>query len=160
MVVRLLPGNSEFTLILTIRPESEPDAAGEVIIELGTGQRVSLDLKQRFFRVLRILIEAAWDDRNLALEVKGLRSQSAIGRHYAAQAGVTATPGDSVINQYVMKIRQAFRCAIEELVAEAGISAPPSTPEVIMTTRGLGYSIGDLNVILVDHTATEDSSCG
>ena len=159
MVQRLLPGNCEITLIVTIRPESTRYAAGEVVIELSTGQRISVRLKPRFFRVLRILIEAAWHDRDLGLEVKGLRRQSVIGRHYAEQENVTVAPGDRVINRYVWEIRKAYKCAIEELFEKAGLAVPVSIPEIIMTTRGFGYSIGDLNVILVDHTATEACSC-
>ncbi len=160
MVVRLLPGKSEFTLVMTIRPESEPDAAGEVLIELDTGHRVSFELKGRYFRVLRVLIELAWQDRNRDLEVKGLRSRSVIARHYATQANDTATPADDVITRYVLEIRKAVKRAIAELVVEANISPPPLVPDVIATSRGLGYSMGDLKVILIDHTATRKLTRG
>ena len=139
---------------MTIRPESKPDAAGEVLIELDTGQRVSFELKGRYFRVLRILIEAAWQERNLDLEVKGLRSRSVIARHYATQANEKATPTDNVITSYVVQIRKAVKRAIAELVEEANISPAPPVPDIIAMSRGLGYFMGDLKVILIDHTAT------
>ena len=122
------------------------------------GQRYSVELKPRFFRVLRILVELAFKDDGLDLDVRGLRKRSTIARLYAAQANDTVAPDDDVITRYVMIIRQAIEQVIEEIIAEANIFPPPEVPEFIVTTRGLGYSIGNINVILIDHTAdTPDS---
>jgi hypothetical protein len=57
-----------------------------------------------------------------------------------------------------MIIRQAIEQVIKEIIAEANIFPPPQIPEFIVTTRGLGYSIGDINVILIDHTADSSGS--
>ncbi len=153
MLIRRLPGKSQFTLYVIIRPESEPFEVGEVVLELSSGERLPIELEGRFFRVLRILIEVALCDLNLDLEVRGLRSRSVIARHYAAQANVKAAPADDVMKSYVMKIRAAFKNVIEELVAMANIFPPPLYPQIIVTTRGIGYSIGDLNIVFIDHTA-------
>jgi hypothetical protein len=140
---------------MVIRPESAPDATGEVVLELSSGQRIRIELDRRFFRVLRILIEAALHDQNLTLAAKGLRSKEAIARRYAEQANESAVPANDVIKSYVAAIRKAFKRAVEDLIAKANIFPLPLQPEVIATIWGDGYRIGDINVILIDHTAAE-----
>jgi hypothetical protein len=157
MPVRRLLGKSEFTLVMTILPESEPGAVGEVAIEFGSGERFPFYLEPRFFHVLRILIEAALRDLDLEFEARGVRSKAVIAQHYAAQKNVVATVRDDVIKQYVRAIRDAFKPVIQQIIREVGIFPPPMVPSIITTIRQRGYSIGEINVVFIDHSATNRS---
>ena len=158
MLVHPLPGSSiGFRLIVIVPPESEPDQGGEVAIELETGEHVPVPLKDRFFRVLRILIELAIREDGLAIKTKGVRKRKRIAELYAAQSGSRATVQTDAIKRYVMEIRKAIKSVVDTLVAEGKIAPMRVYPEIIVTIPGRGYRLGDVGLIFVDHTADDES---
>jgi hypothetical protein len=148
-------GSGEYTLIVTVPPESAPEAGGDVEIEIKSGDRFMVSLDPRFFRVLRIIIEVAVLERELRVKSRGARSRAKIARLYSNQVGDLAIVDEDCITSYVFKIRKAVKEILDELVAKGLIAPTPSYPQVSETIRHRGYRLGDIALLYVDHTHDE-----
>jgi hypothetical protein len=151
------PGKSEFTLVVTFPPESEPHEIGELAIELSSGEMKPIETDRRNFRIFRAIVEAAIRDLGTSMRQPGVRSRARLAQLYAEQAAERAPKSEEVITHYVSAFRKLIRNAVEELIAEGLIDAASADLEVIKTVRQRGYGLGDISVLVIDHTAPDAS---